>query len=238
VSEKIRILIVDDERLAREELRYLLKPFNGIEITGEAKNAKEAKEMIRELNPDLLLLDINLPGKNAFEMLQELSEIPKVIFVTAYDRYAVRAFEENALDYIVKPTRPERLAKALEKVHREILKESGSLTLLNKQIFLKDGEKCFFVKIGDISIIESAGNYSKFSFNNQSCTVHRSLKQIEEELPASIFFRANRQQIINLNFITHVTSGYKGGMSVTLKNDLEIEISNRNAVLFKQLRGV
>lgn len=236
----IRTIIVDDENLARQELRYLLKDFARIEIIDEAGNADEAKEKIEEQRPDLIFLDINMPEKNGFDLLEELSYLPYVIFATAYDQFAIKAFEANALDYLLKPIREERLSKSILKVADEIAAHNDDNKQLatDSKVFIKDGDKCFFVKLSDIFMIESVGNYAKIFFEQKTPLLHKSLNQLEEKLPDDIFFRANRSQIINLNYINNINSYFKGGLQVELKSGDKVEVSNRQAVKFKEMMSL
>jgi two-component system LytT family response regulator len=237
---KIKALIIDDEKLARQELTHQLKDYADIEIAGEAENADEGIEKIETLRPDLIFLDVSMPEKSGFDMLEKLDQIPSVIFVTAYDKYAIKAFETNALDFILKPIRPERLQKAIEKASEEIERKNratGALTA-NSQVFIKDGEKCFFVKVTDIFLLESAGNYVKVFFEKKFPLLHKSLNLLEEKLPPDMFFRANRQQMINLNYIQNIESYFKGGLHVTLKSGHTVEVSTRQAVRFKELMSL
>jgi two-component system LytT family response regulator len=171
-----KAIIIDDERLARNELRKLLAEHSEIEIIAEAANAEEGKQKIEELQPDLIFLDIQMPGKTGFDLLTELERAPHVIFTTAYDEYALKAFEVNALDYLLKPVEPKRLADALLKLENIEEKENaqggeqgipqrGILTD-HDQVFVKDGERCWFVKLADIRLFESVGNYAKVYFSN------------------------------------------------------------------------
>ena len=165
----MKAIIVDDERLARKELIKLLEDFPEVEILGEAANADEAYELITQLNPDLLFLDIQMPGKTGFELLEMLDSVPKVIFTTAYDEYALKAFEVNALDYVLKPVQMERLQESLLKVKPEEksadAEEVGERKLnLDDQVFVKDGDKCWFVRLSDVRYFESDGNYIKVFF--------------------------------------------------------------------------
>ncbi len=238
---KIKTLLIDDEELARNELKFLLKDFSQIQIVGEASNADEAISMIDSLKPDLLFLDISMPGKNGFELLEELTQTPEVIFVTAFDEFAIKAFEANALYYILKPIKQERLQRAIEKAEKHIEEhqgqESGNLSS-DSQVFIKDGEKCYFIRIGDIFLLESAGNYVKVFFENKKPLLHKSLNLLEEKLPQEIFFRVNRQQMINLNYIQNIESYFKGGLHVTLKSGHTVEVSTRQAVRFKELMSL
>ena len=239
----MKALIIDDERLARKELASLLEKHDGIEIIGEATNADEAEAMIAEKRPDLLFLDINMPGRSGFELLEALDHTPHVIFVTAYDEHALKAFQVNALDYLLKPIDPERLDAALNKLsskaeagqpQRETLHE-------NDQIFLKDGDKCWFVTLKDIRYFESEGNYVRVRFEDQKPLVLRSLNKLEEKLDPLVFFRANRKHVINLRWVESIEPWFSGGLMVKLKHKTKdgqpetVEVSRRQAARFKEL---
>ena len=243
----MKALLVDDERLARNELRRLLENFPKINIVGEAANADEATLLIDELQPDLLFLDIQMPGKNGFELLQSLEgHVPEVIFTTAYDEYAIKAFEFNALDYLLKPVELHRLTEAVQRVEEEMHhqeaekrgKEEGggtkSLTE-NDQVFVKDGEKCWFVKLGKVRLFESMGNYVRLHFDDQKPLVLKSLNALEDRLDPKTYFRANRKHIINLSWIDKIEPWFSGGLLVTLRGGDRIEISRRQAIRFKEL---
>ena len=181
----MKVLIADDERLARAEMRKLLESFDHIEIIGEASNGIEAIEQIENLQPDLVMLDIEMPGKTGFEVLESLSKTPQIIFVTAYDEFAIKAFETNALDYILKPVEKERLEKALNKIKSENksktnLADNDRLTR-EAQIFLKDGEKCWFVKLEKVRLFESEGNYVRLYFDHYKPMILKSLNNLEEK---------------------------------------------------------
>jgi Response regulator of the LytR/AlgR family len=191
-----KAILIDDERLARNELRKMLADYPDIEIVDEAGNVEEGLEKIELLNPDIIFLDINMPGKTGFDLLQELDHSPYVIFTTAYDEYAVKAFEVNALDYLLKPIDPKRLADAIHKVGELVQKEKqavqeaaqkGKLTE-EDQVFVKDGERCWFVKLGDIRLFESVGNYAKVFFGNNKPLILKSLNALEERLDEKVFF--------------------------------------------------
>ncbi len=243
----MNVIIIEDERLAREELKSLLKDFSSLTIVGEASNAAEGLELIRNLEPDLVFLDIQMPGMDGFEMLKQLDEIPKVIFVTAYDNFALQAFEVNALDYLLKPVDPERLKEAVLKVQQP---EEEFETVLNKpgdqtgklskgdRVFIKDGEKCWFINVEDIRIFESDGNYVKVYFDRSRALILRSLNSLEGRLDPKLFFRANRKFIINLNCIVGIENWFNGGLQVTMKNDEKVEISRRQAIRFKELMSI
>lgn len=234
----IKAVIVEDSRLARNELKELLKAYDNVELLGEAANVDEGIALIRTTRPNLLFLDINMPEKDGFELLEQLDEVPITVFTTAYDEYAIKSFEYNALDYLLKPINEKRFALAIEKVTTELEKNSGlkvSMPPLNEnsQIFIKDGEKCWLVKIGTISHFEIVGNYTRVFFEDQKPMLYKSLNQVEEKLPQQSFFRANRQQIINTNFIENVIPWFNGKLKLTMKNGDEIEVSRRQSYLFK-----
>ncbi|OIN56670.1 LytR/AlgR family response regulator transcription factor [Arsenicibacter rosenii] len=242
----MKTLLVDDERLARAELRRLLENFPKIDIIGEAANADEALPMIEDLQPDLLFLDIQMPGKNGFELLQSIEgKAPDVIFTTAYDEYAIKAFEFNALDYLLKPVELNRLTEAIHRVeeehhHRnepERTQKDISTKILgeNDQVFVKDGEKCWFVKLGKVRLFESMGNYVRLYFDDQKPLVLKSLNALEDRLDPATFFRANRKHIINLQWIDKIEPWFSGGLLVTLRGGDKIEISRRQAIRFKDL---
>jgi len=227
----IRVLIADDERAAREELRMALMPYTDVEVVGEARDADEARQQVETLRPDLIFLDIQMPEKTGFDLLEMLSDVPEVIFVTAYHEYAVQAFEVNALDYILKPFREERLAQALEKVRNKLMGPAAR----DRQIFIKDGTRCYFIKAGEISLIESLENYSRLYFRNNKVLIKRSLNQWEKQLDAAQFFRVSRAKIVNLGHIAQVRTTPNGRLQLLLTSGLEAEVSSRQTVKFKKL---
>lgn len=240
-------LIVDDERLAREELKSLLKDYHEIEIIDEAKNGEEGIQKIKELKPDLVFLDINMPGMNGFDMIKHLEEIPRVIFVTAYDEYAIKAFEVNALDYIMKPVDPERLKEALQKLTNEddfissqqsLISRKERVLSINDRVFIKDGEKCWFIELSKVRMLESDGNYVKVYFDNFRPLILRSLNSFEERLDPEYFFRANRKFIINLQWISSIENWFNGGLQVELREGEKVEISRRQAIRFKEMMSL
>ncbi len=238
----ITAIIIDDERLARIELRKLLQEYPEIEILEEAANADEAIEKIEQHNPDLIFLDIQMPGKTGFDLLAELDAPPKVIFTTAYDEYAIKAFEVNALDYLLKPIEPKRLFDSIAKLHDELDKEKndsssgGGKGLLNEndKVFVKDGDRCWFVQLNEIRMFESAGNYAKVFFGTNKPLILKSLNALEERLDERVFFRANRKHIINLQWVVKIEPYFNGGLLVDLKGGERIEISRRQTVKFKE----
>ena len=234
-----RTLIVDDERLAREEVRRALQDYPEFCIVGEASNAKEAIGLLETEQPDVLFLDIHMPGKSGFDLLEELNTVPEVIFTTAYDQYAVKAFEINALDYLVKPLREERFAKTVEKVKEELEKkavETEGPFACHQKIFIKDGEKVHFIALGEIRLIESMENYALLYFGNEKTMIKRSLNLLEKKLDPNVFFRANRSQIINTEYIKEIQPYFHNRLRIVLNTDKIIEVSSRQSVLFKKLR--
>ena len=238
-----KVIIIDDERLARSELKRLLQEFPDVEVIGEAANAEEGLQKIESLNPDLIFLDIQMPGKSGFDMLTELEKAPHVIFVTAYDEYALKAFEVNALDYLMKPVEPSRLADSLLKVRQK--EEEELLTYSNRgmlgendQVFVKDGERCWFVKLSDVRLFESVGNYAKVFFGTNKPLILKSLNALEERLDEKVFFRANRKHIINLRMIEKIEPYFNGGLLIDLYGGEKIEVSRRQAVKFKEMMSL
>ncbi|WP_395618147.1 LytR/AlgR family response regulator transcription factor [Aquirufa sp.] len=242
----MRAIIVDDERLARNELKRLLENFPSIEVVGEASNTEEASQLIEELQPDVAFLDIQMPGKTGFEWLEEWDGfLPEIIFTTAFDEYALKAFEVNALDYVLKPIELARLSESIQKLEsrfqRPTRTEKSATTnhVLggNDQIFVKDGEKCWFVRLDRVRLCESMGNYVRLFFDDQKPLVLKSLNSLEERLDPKLFFRCNRKHIVNLNFIEKIEPWFSGGLQVTLKGEKaeKIEISRRQSIRFKEL---
>lgn len=231
--KKIKVILIDDERLARDELRRTIANYPDLEVVAEASNAAEAAQLISRHQPDLIFLDIQMPEKSGFDLLEMLNYVPEVIFVTAFDHYAVKAFEADALDYLVKPVRDERFAKVIGKIRNRL-----NALPAERQLFVKDGNKCHFIKLGDVFLIESMDNYARLYFEDKKTYLKRSLNQLEETLDATMFFRINRSQIININFIQHVHQLPKGKLNITLKSGLLLEVSDRQSVKFKTLNGL
>jgi len=244
----MKTLLIDDERLARKELSTLLQEYSQVEIIGECQNAEEAKEKIESLTPDLIFLDIQMPGKSGFELLEELDYVPKVIFVTAYDEYAIKAFEVNAFDYLLKPVEPHRLETALDRIEKELEiedtqrksgEERGRKVLSQQdQIFLKDGERCWLVKLEDVRMFESEGNYVRVYFNQSKPLILKSLNNLEHRLNPIEFFRVNRKYIVNLKWIDKIEPWFNGGLQLTLTSDEKVEVSRRQTARFKDLMSL
>ncbi|PIF32908.1 LytTR family two component transcriptional regulator [Flavobacterium sp. 9] len=237
--KKIKVIIIDDERLAREELKRALSAYDDFVLVGEAENADNSKDLIEIHKPDLIFLDIQMPEKSGFDLLESLDNVPEVLFVTAYNQYAVQAFEVNALDYLMKPIREERFSKAIEKVRNTIkLKSSLDNAVTDRKIFIKDGEKRFFIPLDEIYLIESLENYTRLFFQGNKALQRRSLRQWEEILDENTFFRINRTEIINIKYIQEVNRTIGGKLEVKLKTGELLEVSNRQAVKFKNSNGI
>jgi len=244
----MRALIVDDERLARKELINLLSQYENIEVVGEAINVEDAKDKISNLNPNVVFLDIQMPEKTGFDLLEELDHVPNVIFTTAYDEYALKAFQVNALDYLLKPIEPERLTEALNRLQKKLVddpKEEGTSAnysskklTLEDQVFVKDGDRCWFVKLANVKLFESDGNYIKVYFDNFKPMIHKSLNALDERLDEKSFFRASRKHIINLSWVEGIEPWFNGGLVVTLKGGERIEVSRRQAARFKDMMSL
>lgn len=237
----MKAIIIDDERLARQELKNLLALHKEIEVIAECNNAESAKEKIAELNPDVIFLDIQMPGKTGLELIEEVSVLPDVVFVTAYDEYAIKAFEVNAYDYLLKPVSPERLAETIKKLTlKETSERKENTTPLteNDRVFIKDGEKTWFVQLNNIRLFESEGNYVRVYFDNFRPLILRSLNSLEERLNEKSFFRASRKHIINLSWVESIETWFNGGLMVKLKGGQQIEISRRQAVKLKDMMSL
>jgi len=199
------------------------------------------------LMPDLIFLDIQMPAKTGFDLLAELDTVPSVIFTTAHDEYALKAFEVNALDYLLKPIDPKRLADAIQKLividereeaTNESRTENRSFLSDNDQVFVKDGEKCWFVKLSEIRLFESVGNYARVFFGPNKPLILKSLNSLEERLNPKTFFRANRKHIVNLRMIEKVEPFFNGGLLLEIKGGEKIEVSRRQAVRFKEMMSL
>lgn len=263
----MRTLIVDDERLARNEMRRLLAAHPGLVIVGEAANPHEARAAIETLAPDLVFLDVQMPGGSGFDILASLDTAPAVIFTTAFDGYALRAFDVSALDYLLKPIEPARLAHALRKLGTRVetpaaVTEQEQAQTQNKaqdkaedkaedraqpvhergaadgKVFIKDGERCWFVALEQIMLFESEGNYTRVYFDGNRPLLLRSLNQLEARLDPERFLRTSRRQIVNLDFVQGIAPGPGAGMVLTLTGDLKVAMSRRRAAQFRQLNGL
>jgi two-component system LytT family response regulator len=233
----MKAMIIEDSRLARQELKELLLVHPHIHLCADAENPRDAHAIIQREHPELLFLDINMPGKNGFELLQELSYDPKVIFITAYADQAIHSFHFNTVDYLLKPVSPERLQKALDKLKADAVENEVEDILptleLHSQVMLRDGDKCHWVRLQDIHYFESCGNYTQVFWANGKVTLFRALGKIELRLPGTHFFRTNRQQIVNIAEVVNVEPWINGGYQLQLQSGVILEVSRRHAARFR-----
>jgi two-component system, LytTR family, response regulator len=222
----LNVLIVDDERLARNELRRLLAVHADVAIAGEAASAADAEVLLRAGGIDVLFLDIQMPGGSGFDLLERLDTVPAVIFTTAFDEYAVRAFEVSALDYLLKPIRPERLAAALAKV-REI--RAAQKRPPRERVFLRDGERCWIVAVADIVLFEAEGNYTRAFFGTERPLIRTSLQALESRVDPQLFFRASRRHLVNLRHVQGIDEDVDDSYTVRLSGGLRVAVSRRQS---------
>lgn len=235
----MRAVIVEDSRLARAELKTLLAVHPEVEVVAEASNSAEAEVMICQYGPELVFLDIHLPGRDGFELLAGLEVVPCIIFTTAYEEYAVRAFDVGAVDYLLKPIRPQRLAQALERLSgldtEATSPEDSEVLAIENRILIKDGDRYHLVELASIRCFENCGNYTRVYFDDQTPLIYRSLKKLETRLPTQLFVRVNRQQIVNLRFVSQVEPWFNGGLQLTMDDGRGIEVSRRHASRLRAL---
>ncbi|MGC4071922.1 MAG: LytTR family DNA-binding domain-containing protein [Nibricoccus sp.] len=236
----LRTLLIDDERLARQELTALLREFPWIDVVGEAANATQAVKLIQELKPELLFLDVEMPGRDGFSLLGSLPEPrPRVIFTTAHDHFAVKAFEVEAVDYLLKPVNPKRLAAALARVRPgaaggDAHPPKVEALAEDDRVLVREGERCWFVPVNSIRLLEAEGNHTRVYFQNERPLVYRTLTAMEARLPEKIFLRANRSQLVNMNFIETAGAWFSGSMKIALRGGPEVEFSRRQAQIFRE----
>lgn len=235
----MKVILIEDSRLGRTEMRRLLDAYSDVEVVGEAANADDALGLITERQPDLLFLDIQMPGRDGFDLLAGLDVVPPVIFCTAYSEFAVQAFERNALDYLLKPVQPERLAQALDRARHALAESSedtskrGDFLRPADRIFIKDGEDCWFVPLGEIRVFEIEGGYTRLYFGDHRPLIPKTLNYLETRLDPQAFFRASRRYIVNLQWVKDVEPWFSGGLRLTMKDGQQIEVSRRQAQKFR-----
>jgi two-component system LytT family response regulator len=237
----MKAILIDDERLARQELKNLLAAHKEVEVIAECSDATQAKEKIMELKPDIIFCDIQMPGKSGLELVEEISATVDVVFITAHDEHAIKAFELNAFDYLLKPVQPERLAETIKKLSvKDTASKLDNNTPLTERdmVFIKDGDKCWFVRLCDIRLFESEGNYVRVYFDNFKPLILRSLNSLETRLNEKQFFRASRKHMINLSYIASIETWFNGGLNARMKDGKEIEISRRQAVKLKDMMSL
>ena len=233
----MRALLVDDERLARSGLRRLLSTHDDVTIVGEAANADEALVQIQRLQPDVVFLDVEMPGRSGLELLEDLEDLPAVIFTTAHEDYAVRAFEVSALDYLLKPIAAERLKSALDKL-RKIAGPKNTGPGHERRVFVRDGERCWIIALEEIRVLESEGNYTRVYFGENRPLIYKSLNALESRLDPAIFFRASRSHIINLRDIQSLETQAEGGLVATVTGGIKIGISRRQSRKLRELMSL
>lgn len=230
----IDAVIVEDSPLARVELEHLLKSYPQVTIVGHAGDVDAAVSLIETASPDVVFLDIDLPGGNAFTVLERLTRVPRIVFTTAFDEYALKSFAFNTIDYLLKPIEPRRLAQAIQKLS-DTMQAAPARRSMDSPIFIKDGERCFLVKPRDVRVIEAVGNYSRVYFQTHSPLLYRPLGAVETQLAPEKFFRASRRYIVNLDYVEQVAPWSNGGLMLSLRGGLEVEVSRRQSARFKDL---
>jgi two-component system LytT family response regulator len=241
MSKKYRAILVDDERLARRALRNLLAAYDNIEVVGEAESVGSAENLIAESDPNLVFLDVQMPGESGFDLLEKAEVKANVIFVTAYDEYAIRAFEVDAIDYLLKPVDPTRLRSAIERLDREFInrQEPKQKLLYEDPLFLMINGRLRFLRINSVVYIQAAGDYSELTLNDgKKGLVLKSMTEWEERLPENHFCRIHRSTIVNMNHIVQIEEWFKGSYRVHLRGiETPLPMSHRYAALIKQRRG-
>jgi two-component system, LytTR family, response regulator len=236
----MKILIVDDEPIARMEIRRLLEAFPRVNVVGEAGDADAAGLIIKELQPDAVLLDVELPGQSGFDLLTKIPRPgPQIIFITAYDQFAIRAFEANALDYLLKPVNPSRLASSLQRVEARLLTSGedlgGGIPLReDDRVLLRGESEWSFVQVSAIALLECFEDGTLVHYEDRKLFINRPLIDLEARLPPRIFFRGNRTQIINTAFIADIQNWFSRSMKVVLRcrPAITVEFSRRQATVF------
>jgi two-component system LytT family response regulator len=240
-------IIIDDEKLARELLREYLSAFPDIEIIGECSKGSEAVEQIDKLKPDLIFLDVQMPGMTGFDVLDEIVHIPYVIFTTAYDHYAIKAFEKNAVDYLLKPLDQERFKLAIERAQQRKKIESGNIEDLlssmhthaprasyETHIFVQKSEKLFNLPVEDIIYLEASGDYTIISAKSDQYVSSSGIGKLEEIMNPEIFLRVHRSTIINVNYLKEIERHFNGGMVVKMQNGKSFPVSRTYAKIIRR----
>ncbi len=225
--EKIKTIIIDDESLARQLIKEFCRSISQLEIIAECQNGFEAIKQINLLNPDLVFLDIQMPGKNGFEVLENISNSPKIIFTTAYDEFAVKAFEKNALDYLLKPFDEERFYKSVGRVIKSYENESLFESKIQDKIFIRSGNSLKFLKVSEILYLEAENDYTKIFAEKEQFLLSKNLSQVESSLPKQNFLRVHRSFVVNLEKSKNFRPIINGKICITLINGKEI-ISSRS----------
>jgi two-component system, LytTR family, response regulator len=238
-----KVVIIDDEAPARNLLKEYIAEFEQLEVVAECKNGIEAIGIINIMQPDFIFLDVQMPGKTGFEVLQEIDYIPKVIFSTAYDQYALKAFEVNAVDYLLKPYTKERFANAVHKLLGDVnenlkqvqqLTESLNTKTYPERILVEHGSKLISISVTDILWIEADGDYTKLHIAKQSFLSNKSMNELEQKLNPQLFQRVHRSAIISIAAIKEVHKE-ASGPQVVLTNGAIVKVSRTYADALKKL---
>lgn len=241
----IKAIVVEDSRLARHGLIRLLQAHAELNVVGDADCVEGALALINTHHPDVLFLDIHMPGESGFDLLEQLDYSPQVIFTTAYNEHALRSFDYNVVDYLLKPISKSRLSDAIAKLTHNTLENDAQTEALvlepaftmSSKVFIKDGDLCHLLPISDIDYFESCKNYTRVFFGNKNAYIKKPLTSILNRLPETDFLQANRQQIINLNAVTQTDLGVDDSCEVTINHQVTISISRRNLQILKSRLG-
>lgn len=240
-------LIIDDEKLARELLREFLETFPQIEIIGECNKGTDAVEQINKLKPDMIFLDVQMPGMNGFDVLDEIEHEPYVIFTTAYDQYAIQAFERNAVDYLLKPLDQDRFKLAVDRALKRKKMEEGNIedllgslrpenprTSYDSHIFVQKSEKLFNLPLDEIIYLEASGDYTVISTKNDQFVSSSGIGKLEEIMNPDTFIRVHRSTIVNVNYLKEIERHFNGGMVVKMQNGKSFPVSRTYAKLIRK----
>lgn len=241
----MKAIVVEDSRIAREGLMSMLASYSDIELIGGADHPDTALALLKNNRADVLFLDIHMPGSSGFDLLEQLNYSPLVIFTTAYSEHAIRSFDFNTVDYLLKPINPERLAQAINKLRLYFSSSRASSLLeqeyltqnldINTRMFIRGKEKCHLIDLATVRYFENCKNYARLFFNDDNAFIKSSLNSLEKSLPVKYFFRTNRQYIVNLNQIKSIKESRSDGYCVVLNDGKEIGISRRHLSRLEEL---
>jgi two-component system LytT family response regulator len=237
---KTTCLIIDDEKLARDLIIEYLQGHPELELVGECTKGTEAVEKINLLKPDLIFLDVQMPGMNGFDVLEEIEHEPYVIFVTAYDQHAIKAFEKNAVDYLLKPLDEERFRTAIHRaIKRKGLEQNNLEELMEslrpeRKSFVQKSEKLFNLPVEDILFLEASGDYTVITTKNDQYVSSSGIGRLEELLSPDIFFRVHRSTIINIHHLKEIERHFNGAMMVRMHNAKTFPVSRTYAKIIRK----
>ena len=231
----MNVIVVEDSRLARLELTEQLKDYPDITLLGQAENVSQALALMKENKPDVIFLDIHMPKQTGFELLELLYFTPLVIFTTAFSEHALKSFDYEVVDYLLKPITSKRLNQAIKKARLQYeLTQPESLDA-DSSFYVNDGDNSRFIKLDQVLLFESLGNYTRIHIAQAKPMIYKSLNRLEQRLPKRMFFRVNRHQIINVNHISNIATNVGANIEITINNDLSVEVSRRQSTAFKKL---